>query len=106
MERKECFSVSSNNNKLSLILLIKLDIAKLLNAKIYAPKKKYNILLCLEDEELKSMLTENPVEAQVHVVSLRDIRADVSKYDLSALLIYYDRLWPIIFGIKKNILIH
>ncbi|CAO3658483.1 unnamed protein product [Rhizopus stolonifer] len=52
------------------------NIAKLLNAKIYAPKKKHNILLCLENEELKSMLTENPAEAQVHVVSLRDIRAD------------------------------
>jgi hypothetical protein len=33
--------------------------------------------LCQEDEELSSMLTSNPMEAQVHVVSLRDIRGDV-----------------------------
>lgn len=50
---------------------------KMLNTKIYAPKKKLRILSCLEDKELQSMITENPSEAQVHVVSLRDIRADV-----------------------------
>ncbi|KAG1467818.1 hypothetical protein G6F56_004197 [Rhizopus delemar] len=68
------------------------NIAKLLNAKIYAPKKKYNILLCLEDEELKSMLTENPVEAQVHVVSLRDIRADTMANYLWDQKEYFDSL--------------
>lgn len=50
----------------------------MLKCKIYANKKKAKILHCLEDEELRSMLTEDPKEAQVHVVSLRDIRADVS----------------------------
>jgi hypothetical protein len=45
---------------------------------VYAPSKKKRILLCQEDEELKGMLTSNPIEAQVHVVPLRDIRADVS----------------------------
>ncbi|KAG0745802.1 hypothetical protein G6F57_001772 [Rhizopus arrhizus] len=30
-----------------------------------------------KDKELQSMITENPSEAQVHVVSLRDIRADI-----------------------------
>lgn len=52
----------------------------MLKCKIYANKKKAKILHCLEDEELRSMLTEDPKEAQVHVVSLRDIRADVSCY--------------------------
>lgn len=33
--------------------------------------------MCQEDQELKSMLTNDPSEAQVHVVPLRDIRADV-----------------------------
>lgn len=50
----------------------------MLKCKIYANEKKAKILHCLEDEELRSMLTEDPKEAQVHVVSLRDIRADVS----------------------------
>ncbi|KAI9261124.1 DNA repair metallo-beta-lactamase-domain-containing protein [Sporodiniella umbellata] len=53
-----------------------INIAKKLNVKIYAPQKKLSILKCLEDDELKSMLTEDPREAQVHVISLRDIRAD------------------------------
>jgi DNA cross-link repair 1A protein len=44
---------------------------------VYAPSKKKRILLCQEDKELQSMLTDNPLEAQVHVVPLRDIRADV-----------------------------
>lgn len=55
-----------------------IDIARMLKCKIYAPYKKKSILLCQEDDELKSMLTNNPIEAQVHVVPLRDIRADVS----------------------------
>lgn len=50
----------------------------MLKCKIYAPEKKRNILLCQQDEELKSMLTSDPMKAQVHVVSLRDIRGDVS----------------------------
>lgn len=50
----------------------------MLKCKIYAPYKKKRILLCQEDDELKSMLTNNPAEAQVHVVPLRDIRADAS----------------------------
>ncbi|KAI8077487.1 DNA repair metallo-beta-lactamase-domain-containing protein [Thamnidium elegans] len=57
------------------------NIAKMLKCKIYAPEKKRNILLCQQDEELKSMLTNDPTKAQVHVVSLRDIRGDImSKY--------------------------
>ncbi|GAN04923.1 DRMBL-domain-containing protein [Mucor ambiguus] len=54
-----------------------INIARMLKCKIYAPYKKKRILLCQEDDELKSMLTNNPSEAQVHVVPLRDIRADI-----------------------------
>ncbi|KAL9544699.1 hypothetical protein MBANPS3_007491 [Mucor bainieri] len=54
-----------------------INIARMLKCKIYAPYKKKRILLCQEDEELQSMLTNNPSEAQVHVVPLRDIRADI-----------------------------
>lgn len=57
------------------------NIAKMLKCKIFATAKKRRILKCQEDEELNSMLTTDPTEAQVHVVSLRDIRGDImSKY--------------------------
>lgn len=69
--------LSHNTQKKSLIFSA-LDVAKMLKCKIYAPPKKAKILLCQEDEELKSMLTSNPMEAQVHVVFLRDIRGDVN----------------------------
>lgn len=49
----------------------------MLKCKVYAPPKKKRILLCQEDKELQSMLTNDPMEAQIHVVPLRDIRADV-----------------------------
>ncbi|OAD03492.1 hypothetical protein MUCCIDRAFT_13087, partial [Mucor lusitanicus CBS 277.49] len=54
-----------------------INIARMLKCKIYAPYKKKRILMCQEDQELKSMLTNDPSEAQVHVVPLRDIRADI-----------------------------
>ena len=54
-----------------------LDIARMLQCKVYAPYRKTRILKCQEDKELMSMLTDNPLEAQVHVVPLRNIRADV-----------------------------
>ncbi|CAO3627839.1 unnamed protein product [Mucor fragilis] len=54
-----------------------INIARMLKCKIYAPYKKKRILLCQQDDELKSMLTNNPSEALVHVVPLRDIRADI-----------------------------
>ncbi|KAI8641957.1 DNA repair metallo-beta-lactamase-domain-containing protein [Parasitella parasitica] len=54
-----------------------INIARMLKCKVYTPYKKMRILQCQEDDELKSMLTSNPLEAQVHVVPLRDIRADI-----------------------------
>lgn len=54
-----------------------IGIARLLNCKIYAPQKKKKILLCQQDPELESFLTNDPLEAQVHIVSLRDIKADM-----------------------------
>jgi DNA cross-link repair 1A protein len=54
-----------------------INIAKMLKCKIFAPTKKNKILLCQEDDELKAMITNNPLEAQIHVVSLRDIKSDL-----------------------------
>ncbi|KIW87698.1 uncharacterized protein Z519_11672 [Cladophialophora bantiana CBS 173.52] len=53
-----------------------LGIAKALNSKIYAPPSKMRICLCLEDPELNARLTNNPLEAQVHMQTLMEIRAE------------------------------
>lgn len=53
-----------------------LGIAKALNSKIYAPASKQRIVSCLEDPELTSLMTSNPREAQVHMTSLFEIRAE------------------------------
>lgn len=53
-----------------------LGIAKALNSKIFAPPAKMRICKCLEDAELNSLLTTNPHEAQVHMQTLMEIRAE------------------------------
>lgn len=53
-----------------------LGIAKALNSKIYAPAPKQRICAALEDPELSSRLTTNPLEAQVHMQMLMEIRAE------------------------------
>jgi len=53
-----------------------LGIAKALNSKIYAPPAKMRICACLEDDELNARLTKNPLEAQVHMQTLMEIRAE------------------------------
>ena len=53
-----------------------LGIAKALRSKIYAPPAKMRICSCLEDEELNSLLTSDPLEAQVHMQTLMEIRAE------------------------------
>ncbi|KAK5957556.1 DNA cross-link repair protein PSO2/SNM1 [Knufia fluminis] len=53
-----------------------LGIARALNSKIYAPPPKMKICKALEDDELNSFLTSNPLEAQVHMQMLMEIRAE------------------------------
>ncbi|EXJ56761.1 hypothetical protein A1O7_07105 [Cladophialophora yegresii CBS 114405] len=53
-----------------------LGIAKALGSKIYAPPAKMRICKCLEDPELNALLTDNPLEAQVHMTPLMEIRAE------------------------------
>lgn len=45
-------------------------IAKAINSKIYASEAKHKIFSCFEDDELKSRLTRDPLDAQVHVTNL------------------------------------
>ncbi|PGH03437.1 hypothetical protein AJ80_08685 [Polytolypa hystricis UAMH7299] len=51
-------------------------IARALKSKIYAPAPKQRICNCLEDPELSSLLTNDPLDAQVHMQTLVEIRAE------------------------------
>lgn len=53
-----------------------LGVARALGSKIYAPPAKQKICAALEDPELSSLLTSNPLEAQVHMQMLMEIRAE------------------------------
>ncbi|QGA21046.1 hypothetical protein EYB26_008756 [Talaromyces marneffei] len=53
-----------------------LGIARALKCKIYAPPQKQRICACLEDPELSSLLTDNPLEAQIHMQIVFEIRAE------------------------------
>ena len=51
-------------------------IARALNSKIYAPPAKRRICAALEDVELFSLLTDDPLAAQIHMQPLMEIRAE------------------------------
>ncbi|KAI4239979.1 MAG: hypothetical protein L6R40_005411 [Gallowayella cf. fulva] len=53
-----------------------LGVAKALNSKIYATSNKQKICAALEDPELMARLTNDPLEAQVHMQMLMEIRAE------------------------------
>ena len=53
-----------------------LGIARALDSKIYAPPHKQKICAALEDPELMSRLTNDPLDAQVHMQMLMEIRAE------------------------------
>ena len=53
-----------------------LGVAKALNSKIYAPPNKQKVVAALEDPELSSLMTSDPLEAQVHMQMLMEIRAE------------------------------
>lgn len=53
-----------------------LGIAQALKCKIYAPPQKQRVCACLEDTKLTSLLTDDPLEAQIHMQILFEIRAE------------------------------
>ena len=53
-----------------------MGVARALNSKIYAPPNKQKICAALEDPELMARLTDDPLEAQVHMQMLMEIRAE------------------------------
>ncbi|KAJ4473609.1 DNA cross-link repair protein pso2/snm1 [Lentinula aciculospora] len=54
-------------------------IARALQSKIYCDSRKTAILRCQADPELHSLLTKNPLDAQVHIVPLGHVNLDKLK---------------------------
>ena len=69
-----------------------LGIAKALDSKIYAPASKQRICAALEDAELSSRLTTNPLEAQVHMQMLMEIRAETLLEYLQGFKTHFSRV--------------
>ena len=69
-----------------------LGVAKALNSKIYAPPNKQKICAALEDPELSSRLTNDPLEAQVHMQMLMEIRAETLADYLTGFKPHFSRI--------------
>lgn len=74
------------------ITLFPLAIAKAISSKIYCDQRKKGILLCQTDPELHSMLTSDPIEAQVHLLPLGNIQLDRLQSYLNLLYPHFDRV--------------
>lgn len=52
-------------------------IARAINAKIYCDQRKKEIFACQADPELMAMVTDDPLEGQIHVTWLGQIKVDI-----------------------------
>ncbi|MCJ1413286.1 hypothetical protein MMC19_007391 [Ptychographa xylographoides] len=69
-----------------------LGVARALNSKIYAPPNKQKICAALEDRELMARLTDDPLEAQVHMQMLMEIRAETLADYLTSFKPHFSRI--------------
>ena len=69
-----------------------IGIAQALGTKIFATAQKQRICACLEDPELSSLLTSDPREAQVHMQTLFELRADTLADYLTSLKPHFSRV--------------
>lgn len=69
-----------------------LGIARALDCKIWAPAGKRRICKALEDEELMERLTDNPMEAQIHMQMLMEIRAETLQDYLNSYKPHFSRI--------------
>ncbi|KAF7555367.1 hypothetical protein G7Z17_g2192 [Cylindrodendrum hubeiense] len=67
-------------------------IAKALGSKIFASPGKIKICKQLDDPELTALLTSNPVEAQVHMQMLMEIRAETLQEYLNSYKHHFSRI--------------
>lgn len=69
-----------------------LGIARALDCKIWAPPRKQKICAALENPELTSRMTTDPHEAQIHMQSLMEIRAETLQDYLNGLKPHFSRI--------------
>lgn len=69
-----------------------LGIARALDCRIWAPPRKQKICAALEDPELTSRMTTDPHEAQIHMQSLMEIRAETLQDYLNSLKPHFSRI--------------
>ena len=69
-----------------------LGIARALDCRIYATPQKKRVCECLEDEELLSRLTDDPLEAQVHMQSMFELRAETLREYLDSMRPRFSRV--------------
>ncbi|CAD6505525.1 BgTH12-01015 [Blumeria graminis f. sp. triticale] len=69
-----------------------LGIARALDCKIFAPARKLRLCSALEDEELMSRLTKDPLEAQIHMQMLMEIRAETLQEYLESYKPHFSRI--------------
>lgn len=67
-------------------------IAKALGSKIFASASKIKICKQLEDPELAALLTSDPLEAQVHMQMIMEIRAETLQEYLNSYKPYFSRI--------------
>ncbi|GAP86052.1 putative DNA repair metallo-beta-lactamase [Rosellinia necatrix] len=67
-------------------------IAQALNTKIFAPASKMRICAQLDDPELAALMTADPQEAQVHMQTLAEIRAETLQAYLDAQKPHFTRV--------------
>jgi DNA cross-link repair 1A protein len=75
-----------------LFLSMKLGVAKAIGSKIYCSESKRKIIDCLDDPELHSLLTHDPLEASVHVTSLFAIKQDSLSDYLDQFSSHFDKI--------------
>ncbi|KAJ3406742.1 hypothetical protein HDV05_005842 [Chytridiales sp. JEL 0842] len=68
------------------------EIAKAIGAKVFCQYSKRRMLRCLEDPELDDLLTENHMEAQVHVVSMGELNVEALEDVLRHVSARFDRI--------------
>ena len=69
-----------------------LAIARALQCKIYATAAKQRVCACLEDDELSSLLTDDPLEAQLHMQTIFEIRAETLSDYLNSMKPHFTRV--------------
>ncbi|ORY41962.1 DRMBL-domain-containing protein [Rhizoclosmatium globosum] len=77
--------------ELSIMFLL-MSLAKALNCKVFAETAKRRILSQLEDEELDSMITTNPLDAAVHVIKIGQLNKEFLETKLNSVASKYARI--------------